>query len=89
LRGAVMQTQDGEERLRLMRQDAEGFYREKYIAWRNGEIKLRQEKGKLYTEWGGEMTLPFCERFFVRTSYENHIVSPVFFVRNYRKLKGE
>lgn len=89
LRGAVMQTQDGKERIRLMRQDAEGFYKEKYIAWRSGEVKLRQEKGRLYAEWSGEMELPFCERFSVQTSYENHIVSPIFFVRNYRKLRGE
>lgn len=89
LRGVVMQTKDGEERLRLMKQDAEGFYKDKYIAWRSGEIKLRQEKGNLYVEWSGEMTIPFCESSSMWTSYENHIVSPVFFVRNYRKLRGE
>ena len=95
LRGAALQAEDNEDRVRQLKEQASGLYSEKYIAWDNGEIVLKLEKGKISVKKSGQLRFPFSGEIFGRiqvwmttAAYENHIISPVSFVRSYRKLSG-
>lgn len=96
LRGSVSQEKNNEERIKSLRRYAEQIYDDKYIAWDGSEIQLRIEKGVLHAKQSGEILFPFGKILpdcFVtwegKASYANHILSPVSFVRNCRKLIGE
>lgn len=93
LRGAAMQG-DNTERIDKLREQADTLYTEKYIAWDRGEIALAIGHGVVTVEQTGSIRLPFgksaggANAAEVTVSYENHLVSPVSFVRNYRKTIG-
>ena len=95
LRGAILQAEDNEDRMQQLKEQAAGLYSEKYIAWDSGEIPVRLEKGKIYVEQSGQIKFPFRGGIFegnqvwtVTAAYENRIISPVFFIRSYRKISG-
>lgn len=95
LRGAALQAGDNEDRMQQLKEEAAGLYSEKYIAWDGGEIVLRLEKGKIYAERSGQINFPFRGGFLeenqiwtMAVTYENHIISPVSFIRSYRKISG-
>ena len=93
LRGAVMQEEDMQDRLYKLKSQTGSLYQEKYVAWEYGEIGYKLEKGKIYVESTGKMQFPFSKMFgdvdyvWSTTSiFENHILSPVSWIRNYRKI---
>lgn len=95
LRGAALQAEDNEDRMRQLQEQAAGLYSEKYIAWDGGEIALRIEKGKIYAERSGQIKFPFRGGSFkenqvwtMKAAFENRIISPVSFIRSYRKISG-
>lgn len=95
LRGATLQANDNEDRMRQLKEQAAGLYSEKYIAWDGGEIALRLEKGKIYAERSGQISFPFRggilkgnQDWTMTAAYENRIISPVSFIRSYRKISG-
>lgn len=94
LRGAVLQAEDNEDRMRQLRGLANAVYREKYIAWECGEIELKLEKGTISVKQNGRIRFPFGMIAYGKqmaettASYENYIISPVSFIRNYHKIIG-
>lgn len=94
LRGRTLQTENNEERVRLLREHADDLYHEKYIAWESGAIELKLEKGTVNVKQSSQVRFPFGGMSYVnqtwRTTaeYENRIISPVSFIRNYRKVIG-
>ena len=88
LRGAALQTEDNEERVRQIRNDGKELYYKKYIMWGNKEMELKQEKGKFCVRRSGQLEFPFFPQVSETAVYKNHVISEVFFIRNYRKLIG-
>ncbi len=94
MRGAALQTENGEERMRQLREHAESLYRAKYIAWESGEIVLKLEKGTVAVQQSAQIKFPFGMPGMgnriadTSTTRKNHIVSPIFFIRSYRKIMG-
>lgn len=88
LRGAALQTEDNEDRIRRLREAAEDVYCEKYIVWESDEIQLKQEKGKLYVQQCGRLKIAGYDTWKATAIYENHVILPISFIRNYRRLMG-
>lgn len=94
LQGAALQSEDNEERIRQLRKIADQVYGEKYIAWESGEPELKIEKGTIYVKQKGRIRFPFGELIpgtasaEATAAYENDIISPVHFIRSYRKITG-
>lgn len=94
LQGAALQSEDNEDRMRQLREMANQVYGEKYIAWENGEMELKIEKGMICVKQKGRIRFPFGSLIPGTASaettavYENDIISPVHFIRSYRKMMG-
>lgn len=94
LRGVAMQTGDNVERSLRLREQADAMYKDKYIAWECGETELKIGYGVVNLKQTGRIRIPFGipgsgEKEAISTaSYENHLLSPVSFVRTYRKILG-
>lgn len=86
-------TQKAEEELK--RQAAQ-IFQEKYAAWRFTAIDIGLDHNKLSCEGRGEMVFPAPEwNFWNRSRYweagisrDSSRLSPVFYIRQYRKLQG-
>ena len=80
----------------LLRQRAAGIYQGKYVAWENTNVEIRLEKDQVSVSGSGELTFPVPEwnlwnddNFWkAATSFQNSRRSPVFYIRQYRKLEG-
>lgn len=96
LYGATVQAEDNEARMRLLAARKNALYEEKYIAWKNGEISMRLEKGKVQVERTGELLFPFLGLSFwssdsswgTTVRYESVVMSPATIIRNWRKVTG-
>ncbi len=95
LRGVALQADNNQDRIQLLSQQKAGLYYEKYIAWEQQEISVGIERGVLYVKGGGMVKFPFQsvivngeQKWEVSVSYKNHVVSPVSFIRNCRKIMG-
>lgn len=94
LRGAVMQTEDNEERMENLRSQADAIYRDKYVAWKYDEAELEIGHGTVSVKQTGGIQIPFGIPGSNETMAEyaaiceNHLLNPVIFVRSYRKLTG-
>lgn len=94
--GATVQAEDNEMRMRLLAIRKDAIYDEKYIAWENGEVSMRLEKGSIQVERTGSLRFPFSGLNFWNSSnswettirYESTVVSPTVMIRNWRKLTG-
>lgn len=92
LRGAVMQVQDNVHRVEQLREMAEEANEGKYLAWEMGEVHLTVGKGRVIVERLGQMKVPFRKEdkeevwWSTVAKYEDQIVSPVTFIRTYRRL---
>lgn len=89
MRGAVLQAENNQERIDKLREHADNLYDEKYIVWESGEIQLKVEKGKLKVEQSGTCIGLSDNLGKADASYENYVLSPISFIRTYRKLMGE
>ncbi len=94
LRGVSMQAGSNEERIELLRQEGDAMYRDKYIAWEWQELQLKSGQGKIEVVQCGSLRLPFAngedEKQFLNSTamFENHIVSPVSFIRKCKRVLG-
>uniref|UniRef100_UPI004056D89D TadE/TadG family type IV pilus assembly protein n=1 Tax=Acetatifactor sp. TaxID=1872090 RepID=UPI004056D89D len=94
LRGVAMQTENQEERMMNLRNQANGMNREKYIAWECNEAELKIGNGVVEVVQSGRNLMSFGiaglgeQEAMLNVSFENHLLNPVSFVRNYRKIMG-
>lgn len=96
LYGATVQAEDNEARMRLLAARKNALYEEKYIAWNNGEVSMRLEKGKIQVERTGTLLFPFLGMSFwssdsswgTTVKYESAVMSPAAMIRNWRRLTG-
>ena len=88
-------TEDTEDLNMLLAQRAANVYQGKYVAWKNTNAEIRLEKNQISVSGSGELTFPIPEwnlwndssHWEARTSFQNSRRSPVFYIRQYRKLK--
>lgn len=94
LRGRILQTENNEERMQQLGEQANHMYREKYIAWEYGTIAWKLEKGTVNVTQSSHVKFPFggrnnvIETWETTADYSNQILSPVSFIRNCRKVTG-
>lgn len=96
LYGATVQAEDNVARMQLLRKKRNELYERKYIAWENGDISMKLERGKVQVERTGSLYFPFLGLSFwssddnwgTTVQYENSVLSPVFMIRNWRKIAG-
>ena len=89
-------TDDTESLNMLLAQRAADVYQGKYVAWKNTNVEIRLEKNQISVSGSGELTFPIPEwnlwsdssHWEAKTSFQNSRLSPVFYIRQYRKLKG-
>lgn len=87
---------DTEEIRKSLQQRAARINREKYAAWKLTAIDIRLEKNKLSVIGRGELAFPVPgwnlwnhdNLWEARVNYESSRLSPVFYIRQYRKLHG-
>lgn len=87
LRGAVMQTDDNRERMEELERQEQLMDTQKYLLWERGKLEMKIERGMLRVERSGEMS-GMNSQWKVKRHYENHMISPVFLIRSYRRLTG-
>ena len=86
LRGALMQTEDHDDRIRQLREMTAKQDWDKYLAWEMEEVTLSAGQGKMSVMRKGQIRTPFrgegaAAGFSTVAAYENHILSPATFVR--------
>lgn len=89
-------TENTEDLNMLLAQRAADIYQGKYVAWKNTNVEVRLEKNQVSVSGSGELTFPIPEwnlrndssHWETKTSFQNSRRSPVFYIRQYRKLKG-
>ena len=80
----------------LLAQRAADVYQGKYVAWKNTNVEIRLEKNQVSVSGSGELRFPMPEwnlwndssLWEAKKSFQNSRHSPVFYIRQYRKLKG-
>ena len=88
--------EDTEELSKILQQRAADVYQGKYVAWKSTDVEIRLEKNQVTVSGSGELTFPVPEwnlwndsnNWEAKTSFQNSRRSPVFYIRQYRKLKG-
>jgi hypothetical protein len=94
LRGSSVSAENHEERIRMVSHAMAKLDKGKYVAWNDGETKVRLEKGTIRVSGSGEMEVPFVlpgvktNLWQSEAEFRNYIFSPVTFVRNCRKVLG-
>lgn len=96
-KAATVEAGTGEELTEKLRQQAAGLYRNKYVAWDILMLEIRMKRGIAQAAGKGEFRFPvpgwnFWNRenvWSVQSEYKAHRISPVSFIRNFRRLKGE
>ena len=89
-------TEDTKDLNMLLTQRATDVYQGKYVAWKNTNVEIRLEKNQISVSGSGELTFPIPEwnlwndssRWETKINFQNSRRSPVFYIRQYRKLKG-
>lgn len=88
--------EDTEELNKLLQHHAADIYQGKYVAWKSTKVEVRLEKNQVSVSGSGELTFPVpgwnlwnnSSHWEAKTSFQNSRPSPVFYIRQYRKLKG-
>ena len=88
--------EDTEELSKLLKQRAADIYQGKYVAWKSTDVEIRLEKNQITVFGSGELTFPVSgwnlwndsSNWAAKTSFQNSRCSPVYYIRQYRKLKG-
>lgn len=88
--------EDTESLTMLLAQRAADIYQGKYVAWKSTNVEIRLEKNQVIVSGDGELTFPMPEwdlwnnssPWEATISFQNSRHSPVFYIRQYRKLKG-
>ena len=96
VKGVTLQIEDKDALLRELGRQEEQLSSDKYIAWENQGIVWRLGYNKIEAEQKGWILFPFTgrssgevkERWEAQTTYENRYVSPVEFMRTYRRIAG-
>lgn len=93
-RGMVAQG-DAREKVEGLAEQAAEQDKGKYIAWEMDDARLKLNRGKLHIERSGRLAFPFYHMvgnvdavWRAGAVYENHVASPVVFVRSWRKMTG-
>lgn len=97
LKAAAVDAGTNEELTEKIRLQTAGLYRNKYVAWDILMLEVKMKKGIVEAAGKGEFRFPVPGWNFwngeniwsVQTEYKTHRISPVSFIRNCRKLKGE
>lgn len=85
---------DTQKAVEQIRKQAAQIYRGKYAAWSFTDINIRLDQNKLSCTGVGELVFPVPEwnfwnreqRWQAEISYDSGRLSPVFYIRQYRKL---
>lgn len=97
LKAATAEAGTNDELTEKIRLQTAGLYRNKYVAWDILMLDVKMKKGIVEAAGKGEFQFPlpgwnFWNReniWSVQAEYKAHRISPVSFIRNCRKLKGE
>lgn len=87
---------DAQKAAEQIREQTAQIYRGKYAAWSFTDINIRLDQNKLSCTGAGELVFPVPEwnfwnrekRWQAEISYDSDRLSPVFYIRQYRKLHG-
>ena len=96
LKGCSIQAESKEELLKELQACATQIDMDKYIAWEPGKVNIELKGNKIKVEQTGSLRFPFAgmslvsvgENWEIECVYENKGVSPISFLRNYRKISG-
>lgn len=96
LRTSVIPVQDNAERLEVMRQQAEKIYLDKYVAFRPDEITGRIQGEKLEMSRRAAVKVPFAaisgwtgsDNWDMEAFYSNRNISPLLFIRAFRRVSS-
>lgn len=96
LKAAVVEAQSKEELAEKIQTQTAGLYRNKYVAWDLMLFELNMKKGIVEAVGKGDFlfSIPgwnFWNRensWNARAGYKAHRISPIAFIRNYRKITG-
>lgn len=96
LKGFTMQIEDKEALLQELCEQEKQLNHDKYIAWERQDIAWRIGYNKIEAEQSGWMLFPFTGwhgaelkgKWDAQITYENRYVSPIEFMRAYRKIAG-
>ncbi len=97
LRGCTIQEEDKETLMQCLLENAALLDEEKYLSWINNDEQIELTGGKVCVRKSGNLYFPFSElqigsanEYWSATAeYENRCISPVSFIRTWRKLGGE
>ena len=96
LRAAAAMGEKQEEIAEKLQSDMKSFSRKRYILWQFTSMDMKMEHGQIEVEASAKLTFPLAEWNLLRdrnvwnaeAGYKNTRISPVFFIRQYRKLVG-
>lgn len=85
---------DAAEMERLIRQRTAEINQDKYVAWRMSDTEIRLEHNHIIVSGGGGLTFPVpgwnlwndSSFWKAKTSFQNARRSPVFYIRQYRRM---
>lgn len=97
LKAATAEAGTNEELTERIRLQTAGLYRNKYVAWDIFMMEVKIKKGIVEAAGKGEFQFPVPgwnlwnreNTWRVQAQYKAHRISPVAFIRNCRRLKGE
>lgn len=96
LKGCSVQATNKNELLQELELYGNEIYMDKYVAWKSDEISIALSGNTVKVEQKGQLLFPFAEKsdfgekekWEVKAMYENKSISPVLFLRTYRRLIG-
>lgn len=96
LKGCTVQAENKNDLLQELELCSYEIYSEKYVAWNSDEISIELSGDTVKAEQTGYLRFPFAgengfsgkDMWQVNVMYENERISPVSFLRIYRKLIG-
>lgn len=96
LKGCSLQAENKEELLQKLENYAAQIDTDKYIAWNHEKINITLKENKVRVEQTGSLRFPFGgfglksvnSVWETESGFENRCISPVSFLRNYRKIQG-
>ena len=97
LKAATAESGTNEELTEKIQMQTAGLYRNKYVAWDILMLEIKAKRGIIEAAGKGEFRFPVPGWNFwngenvwsAQAEYKAHRISPVSFIRNCRKLKGE
>lgn len=96
LKSFTMQIEDKEALLQELYRQEKQIYRDKYIAWEEQDMLWKIGQTQVEAEKCGWVLFPYAgwnkmgreRRWSTQITYENRYVSPVWFMRTYRRIAG-